>query len=87
VGEARGLGLFLAVELVKDKQTREPLSKTAVHRVFMEFVKRGLLTMAYDARFRMQPSMNIDAATIDESVEIMTEVFDDMKNSGWWKQA
>ncbi|MGK5084377.1 aspartate aminotransferase family protein [Bdellovibrionota bacterium FG-1] len=85
VGEVRGQGLFLAVEMVKNQGTREALPKEVMHRVFMEFVKRGLLTMAYDARFRMQPSMTIDEATIDESVAIMAEVFDDMKNAGWWK--
>jgi taurine--2-oxoglutarate transaminase len=86
VGETRGVGLFLAIELVLDKNSREPLPKHVVHRVFMEFVKRGLLTMAYDARFRIQTAMNIDTATIDEAVGVITEVFDDMKKSGWWRQ-
>ena len=85
VGEVRGSGLFLAIELVKDRKTNEALPKTIMHRVFMEFVKRGLLTMAYDSRFRIQPSMTIDAATIDESVAIINEVFDDMKTRGWWR--
>jgi 4-aminobutyrate aminotransferase-like enzyme len=86
VGEVRGAGLFLAIELVKNKDTREPLAKNVTHRIFMEFVKRGLLTMAYEAKFRLQPSMTIDEATIDESVAIIAEVFDDMKETGWWKQ-
>lgn len=84
IGEVRGAGLFLAVEMVKDKKTKEPLSKTITQRVFMEFVKRGLLTMAYDARFRIQPAMTIDEATIDEAVAIMQEVFDDMKTNWSW---
>jgi 4-aminobutyrate aminotransferase-like enzyme len=85
IGEVRGMGLFLAIEFVSDKTTKEPLPKTVMHRVFMEFVKRGLLTMAYDARFRIQPSLTVDEATINESVSIMTEVFDEMKTRGWWK--
>ncbi|NDD93072.1 aspartate aminotransferase family protein, partial [bacterium] len=85
VGEVRGAGLFLAIELVKDQKTREALPKAITHRVFMEFVKRGLLTMSYDSRFRIQPAMTIDTATIDASVAIISEVFDDMKNQGWWQ--
>lgn len=85
VGEVRGQGLFLAIELVRDKATREPLPKAVTQRIFMEFVKRGLLTMSYTARFRIQPSMTIEQRTIDESIDIMTEVFDQMKANESWK--
>lgn len=86
VGEVRGQGLFLAVELVKDKNTREPLSKTVTQKIFMDCVKRGLLTMSYTARFRIQPSMTVQERTIDESIDILTEVFDALKTAGTWKE-
>lgn len=86
VGEARGAGLFLALELVKDKQTREPLPKSATFYIFNECVKRGLLTMSYDARFRIQPAMSIDEKTIDEAINILTEVFDGLKMNNEWKK-
>ena len=79
VGEVRGEGLFLAIELVNDKQTREPLPKAVTYKLFDELLKRGLLTMAYEAKFRIQPAMTIDEETIDESVAIITEVFNEMK--------
>jgi 4-aminobutyrate aminotransferase-like enzyme len=85
IGEVRGRGLFLAIEMVKDKKTKDPLSTPIAHRVFMEMVKRGLLTMSYDSRFRIQTAMNIDEATIDESVAVMQEVFDDMKANWKWE--
>lgn len=85
VGEVRGAGLFLAVELVKDKKSKEPLPKNVTHKIFHEFLNRGLLTMAYEAKFRLQPSMTIDEETIDEAVTIITEVFDEMKQNDTWK--
>jgi 4-aminobutyrate aminotransferase-like enzyme len=85
VGDVRGKGLFLAIELVKDKNTRERMGKNAVHRVFMEMTKRGLLAMSYDARFRIQPAMTIDEKTVDNAVGIIEEVFETMKSEGWWK--
>jgi 4-aminobutyrate aminotransferase / (S)-3-amino-2-methylpropionate transaminase / 5-aminovalerate transaminase len=85
VGEVRGEGLFLAIELIANKETREPMAKTVTQKIFMEFVKRGLLTMSYDAKFRIQPSMTIQEKTIDESIDIMNEVFTELKNTGGWK--
>jgi 4-aminobutyrate aminotransferase/(S)-3-amino-2-methylpropionate transaminase len=85
VGDVRGSGLFLAIELVRDRVTKEPLSKNVTYRIFHECLNRGLLTMSYDARFRLQPAMTIDEATIDEAVDILTEVFDDMLDEGYWK--
>jgi len=87
VGEARGAGLFLALELVRDKKTREPLPKPVCQRIFKECLKRGLLTMSYAASFRIQPAMTIDSGTIDEAVRILTEVFEEVEREGSWAQA
>lgn len=85
VGEARGRGLFLALELVKDKRTKEPMAKAATNRVFDECLKRGLLTMAYAASFRIQPSMTIDEGTVDHVVAILDEAFAAIDREQIWK--
>jgi 4-aminobutyrate aminotransferase/(S)-3-amino-2-methylpropionate transaminase len=85
VGEARGRGLFLAFELVKDKKTKEPMAKAATNRVFSECLKRGLLTMAYAPSFRIQPSMTIDESTVDHVVAILDESFDAIEKEQVWK--
>jgi 4-aminobutyrate aminotransferase/(S)-3-amino-2-methylpropionate transaminase len=76
VGEVRGVGLMLGIEMVKDKKTKEPLSKNATNWIFTEFLNQGLLTMAYASSFRIQPAMTIDRDTIDNIVAIMEIVFD-----------
>ncbi|MGE0616293.1 MAG: aspartate aminotransferase family protein [Bacteriovoracia bacterium] len=85
IGEARGAGLFLALEMVRDKVTKEPLSKKACQRVFTECLKRGLLTMAYAPSFRIQPAMSIDTGTIDAAVGVLEEVFDLMEKEKLWQ--
>src|SRR5262249_4721208 len=57
VGEVRGKGLLLAVELVKSRQTREPLAKSTCEWVFKECLARGLMTMAYAPRVRINPPL------------------------------
>ena len=85
IGEVRGAGLFLGIEMVEDKTSKKPLSARACEQIFFECLKRGLLTMSYTARFRIQPAMTIDEATIDEAVAILTEVFDILKTTGSWR--
>ena len=83
IGETRGRGLFLAVEMVKDKRTKEPFSKTACQKVFLECLKRGLLTMSYAASFRIQPAMTIDEGTVDHTISILEEVFTLAEKENW----
>ncbi len=82
IGEVRGAGLMLGIEMVKDKKTKEPLSKNASNWIFYEFLKRGLLTMSYASSFRIQPAMTIDQDTIETIVAIMYEVFDLVEEKG-----
>ncbi len=76
VGEVRGAGLMLGIEMVKDKKTKIPLSSKATNLIFKEFLNRGLLTMSYSSSFRIQPAMTIDKDTIDNVVKIIYDVFD-----------
>jgi 4-aminobutyrate aminotransferase-like enzyme len=84
VGTVRGRGMFLAIELVKNKQTKEPMSKKACNRIFMECVRRGLLTMSYSPHFRLQPALTLDAETAKNGVAVLREVFDLAKREGFW---
>jgi 4-aminobutyrate aminotransferase-like enzyme len=83
----RGRGLFLAIELVRDKVTKEPLSKAATTRIYQACIARGLLTMAYAPRVRLQPAMTLDLATARTGIEILREVFDLAARERWWELA
>ncbi len=85
VGEVRGRGLFLAIELVKDKKTKEPLSKAATMKIYQACIARGLLTMAYAPRVRLQPAMTLDLATAKTGVDILREVLDLAARERWWE--
>jgi 4-aminobutyrate aminotransferase-like enzyme len=87
VGEVRGRGLFLAIELVRDKRTKEPLGSDITRRIYDACVARGLLAMTYTARVRIQPALTIDDGTARNGIAVLREVFDLAKREGWWKAA
>jgi 4-aminobutyrate aminotransferase/(S)-3-amino-2-methylpropionate transaminase len=87
VGEVRGRGMFLAMELVRDKATREPLPLSTTRALFDLCVQRGLLAMTYAPRVRLQPALTLDAATARNAAALLREVFDDALATGLWKRA
>ncbi len=84
VGDVRGQGLLLALELVKNRDTKELVSRDVCKAMFEGCLKRGLICLTFDPIFRIQPAMTIDEQTIDTVVAILREVFDEVKKSGAW---
>ena len=59
VGDVRGEGLFLGVELVADRATKEPLPRKICEEIFQDGLRRGLLAMSYTHAIRLQPALTI----------------------------
>jgi 4-aminobutyrate aminotransferase-like enzyme len=78
--------MFMAMELVSDKKLKTPLTGKVTDRIFHECVKRGLLTMAYSAHFRIQPPLTTDMQTAMNGLAILKEVFDLVERETWWRQ-
>jgi 4-aminobutyrate aminotransferase/(S)-3-amino-2-methylpropionate transaminase len=85
VGEVRGKGLFLSIELVKDKATKEPVDEKRMKKFYTDGVARGFLAMSYKPTIRFQPSLTIDKDSIDSGAAILEELFDDMAEKKDWK--
>ncbi|HWU88287.1 MAG TPA: aspartate aminotransferase family protein [Kofleriaceae bacterium] len=85
IGTVRGAGMFLAIELVRDKATKQPLERPITERIFHECVRRGLLCMSYAASVRIQPPLTTDVATARNGLAILAEVFDHVLAAGWWR--
>ena len=78
VGEIRGMGLMIGIELVADKATKRGFSMphTACTRVEHEAWERGLYCRALGIEcVGIAPPLDIDRATADRIVDILIESF------------
>lgn len=81
VGEVRGAGVFWAVELVADQQTREPLapyggSSPAMNAVIGACKANGLLPFANFNRIHVVPPCNVTEAEAREGLAILDSALD-----------
>src|SRR5205807_10038324 len=81
IGEVRGLGLFWALELVKDRETREPLVPfnasgadfAPVARIAKAALERGLYLMTHWNVIMICPPLVITRDEIEEGVAILDD--------------
>jgi len=74
IGEVRGEGVFWALELVADRETREPLPAAAMGRLKAGMVERGLLPFVQDNRIHVVPPCVVTADEVAEAVAIYDDV-------------
>ncbi len=80
VGDVRGIGLFWAVELVKDQKTREPFNTyrdkvngtpLIVDKVAAEMMKNGVFIQGWVSHFVIAPPLIISREEIDVGVNAL----------------
>jgi adenosylmethionine-8-amino-7-oxononanoate aminotransferase len=73
VGEVRGEGVFWAVELVSDRETREPVGADVIGRLKKELSSRGLLPFAADNRIHVVPPCVVTDDEVAQAMSIYDE--------------
>ena len=76
VGEIRGLGVFWAIELVKDRATHEPLapygrSSPAMNEVMAACKKAGMIPFMNFNRIHICPPCNVSESELREGIAIL----------------
>jgi len=77
IGDVRGLGLMQGVEMVKDRETKEPANKEINH-LFEETRKMGLLIGKggmYGNSVRISPPLTATRDDVDSALEILDIAF------------
>ena len=76
VGEVRGKGLMLGLELVEDRRTKVPLGKQVTRSLYQECLRRGLVAMTYAATVRINPALVIREETALAGLAILDEALE-----------
>jgi taurine--2-oxoglutarate transaminase len=80
IGDVRGLGLFWAVELVKNRDIKQPFNSKEdkvggaplmVEKVAMEMMKNGVFIQAWISHFVIAPPLIITKDEIDVGIKAL----------------
>jgi taurine--2-oxoglutarate transaminase len=75
IGEVRGLGVFWALDLVDDPETRDPVSGAVVAQVKTELMSRGLFPFSADNRIHVVPPCVVTPEEVARALAIYDEAF------------
>jgi 4-aminobutyrate aminotransferase-like enzyme len=74
IGDVRGVGLAVGVELVKDPDTKEPLKRAVADRILEKSIEKGLFfQITGESIVKMKPALIIRKEEIDEALGIFEE--------------
>ena len=86
IGEVRGTGVFWALEMVADRETREPLapyggSSPQMAAIVASCMKRGLLPFTNFNRVHLVPPCTTSVAEVEEALGILDEALGEASRS------
>ncbi len=85
IGDVRGRGLLIGVELVRDRKTKEEMNRGVTEIIFKEALKRGLLMMGYFPHVRINPPLVISEEQAEAGIAILDEVFGYVRDRLDWR--
>ena len=71
IGDVRGKGLMIGVELVRDRKTKEPAKKEAQEVMFRSWKRGVALITAGISAIRIAPPLIITEDLVDAALEII----------------
>ena len=79
IGDVRGLGLFIGVELVRNRETLEPATEEARH-IVNRLKELGILTGTdgpFDNALKIKPPLQFTKENVDFFIEVLDKILED----------
>tara|TARA_Y100000814_G_scaffold251327_1_gene198232 strand:- start:854 stop:2212 length:1359 start_codon:yes stop_codon:yes gene_type:complete len=91
IGDIRGRGVLLGIELVSDRETREP-ANAATQKIYDYALDKGLIFQIRGVRelknvIRLVPPMTSTRAEVDQAMSILYDAFSELKKKGTKRKA
>ena len=80
VGNVRGKGLMIALELVSDKKTKTPCSKPYISAIYKATLKHGAIVRTSGNKIILSPPLIIQKEEIDVIVDALEGAFETVKS-------
>jgi 4-aminobutyrate aminotransferase len=77
IGDVRGRGFMIGIELVKDKKTKEPLDEASIGKVVFGLLNRGIIMVPcgrYNNVLRFMPPLTITREHCEKATEVLLKV-------------
>ena len=87
IGDVRGRGLLIGMDLVRDRKSKAMLNRRITETIFKQALKRGLVSMSYFPRVRINPPLVITEQQAEAGAAIIDEVFAYVRDHLDWQQA
>jgi 4-aminobutyrate aminotransferase-like enzyme len=81
VGDVRGQGMLLAVELVKDRATKAPIAPLLMRRLVLALARRGVLAVGGGHILRVTPPLVISEGLALKAVELLDDALEELERS------
>jgi len=82
IGDVRGEGLMLGIELVKNKENKIPVEPQHIGLVVNFLKENGLLVYPNPCGISMFPALNVSAEEIDKMLSILERVLTKLRFGG-----
>ena len=84
IGDVRGRGFMIGIEMVEDKATKKPVEMSVTKQIISELLNRGVIAALcgrYFSVLRLMPPLTITRGYFEKAVDIILSVIKDGKAS------
>ncbi len=82
IGDVRGRGMLLALELVADRETKERVDPAVARRLLVALARRGMLTAGAGPILRLTPPLVISEAHATKGLSILDAALTEVETGG-----